>query len=171
MKNLMILFALIFCLATVTQAQLPHLSIYGHALYASSIDKNSQQLYNGGAGGVAGILIGSNNTRFNGSIGYTDFFADNSNTAGSLSYVPVKAGFRQYIPLTLHFLYAQADAGVGFLNDQHGDGNSSAFAFDFGAGVKLGVFEGGLVWDFFDSKHGSGLSSWITIQAGFNIGF
>jgi hypothetical protein len=152
-------------------AQLPHASIYAHALYATAIDNSSQLLYNGGAGLVGGILVGKKNTKFNGSIGYTSHFADGSNPAGNETYIPLKAGIRQYIPLTAHFLFIQGDLGVGFLSYENNNDNNSRFAFDFGGGVKLGVFEAALVWDTFEAKHSSGWSSWLTIQAGFNLGF
>ena len=117
MKTILIAAALIFCLNIISInsiAQVPHLGIYVHALYATPLDNSSQKLYNEGAGGVAGILVGGKSTKFNGSIGYSNFFADNSNSSGDETYVPVKVGIRQYIPLTLHFLYVQADAGIRF---------------------------------------------------------
>ncbi|MBV9963071.1 MAG: hypothetical protein JO072_12560 [Parafilimonas sp.] len=169
MKKIFVLAAFVFSLA-VCHAQAPHAGIYVHALYAAPLDNSSQKLYNGGAGGVAGILVGKGNTRFNGSIGYSHFFADNSNDFGDESYVPVKVGIRQYIPLTLHFLYVQGNAGIGFVNHANGD-NYSPFAFDFGAGVKFTAFEAALIWDNFHEKHPSGISSWLTIQAGINLGF
>ena len=43
-------------------------------------------------------------------------------------------------------------------------------AFDFGGGVKLGPFEAAVVWDTFHEKVPEGISSWITFQAGINIG-
>jgi hypothetical protein len=158
-------------LALNSNAQIPHVGIYAHALYAAPLDNSSQALYNGGGGGVGGILIGQGTTRFNGSVGYLHFFKEHQNQLGDETYVPVKAGIRQYIPLTLHFLYVQADAGIGFVSYKENGDSYSPFAYDIGAGVKLGIFEAALIWDNFHEKDPSGTSSWLTIQAGINLGF
>src|ERR1700759_2241405 len=151
MKALLVSAVLIFWV-TICKAQAPHAGVYIHALYATPLDNSSQTLYNEGAGGVAGILVGKGTTRFNASIGYSHFFADNSNALGDETYVPVKIGIRQYIPFTLHFLYVQGNMGVGFVNHENGD-NYSPFAFNFGAGVKFTAFEAALIWDNFHEKH------------------
>jgi len=152
-------------------AQLPHASIYAHAVYATPLDKSSQDLYTVGGGGVGGILVGSKSTKFNGSIGYIHFFKEHENPLGDETYIPVKVGIRQYIPLTLHFLYVQGNAGLGFVSYKEQGSNYSPFAFDFGAGVKFGGFEGSLIWENFHEKDPEGFSSWLTVRAGFNIGF
>jgi hypothetical protein len=155
-----------------SQAQLPHVSLYVHALYASALDKSSQKLYNNGFGGVAGLTFGTKATRFVGSIGYSSFTADKGeNLLGNETYIPVKAGVRQNLPLVLSFLYLQGDLGVGFVGNKGNTNNDTRFAFDLGAGAHFGAFEAALVWDNFNEKQPSGWSSWLTIQAGFNIGF
>jgi hypothetical protein len=148
-----------------------HLGIYAHALYAAPIDKSSNALYTGGAGGEAGLLVGRKSTRFGASIGYSRFFADDNNVRGAKTYVPVKAGVRQYLPLTLNFLFLQADAGLGFVSNANTDTKNSPFAFDFGAGVKFTAFEAMIAWDNFHETDPSGLSSWFTVKAGINLGF
>jgi hypothetical protein len=153
-------------------AQLPHISLYVHALYASALDNSSQNLYNNGFGGVAGLTFGTKATRFVGSIGYTSFTADkDKNLLGNETYIPVKAGIRQNLPLVLSFLYLQGDMGVGFVGNKGNTNSDTRFAFDIGAGAKFGAFETALVWDTFKEKQPPGWSSWLTIQAGFNIGF
>lgn len=161
-----------------SQAQLPHVSLYVHALYASPLDKSSQKFYNSGFGGVTGLTFGTKATRFVGSIGYTSFSADKSvdssgpfKNLGNETYIPVKAGIRQNLPLVLSFLYLQGDLGVGFVGNKGNTNNDTRFAFDLGAGVHFGAFEAALVWDTFKEKQPAGWSSWLTIQAGFNIGF
>jgi hypothetical protein len=161
-----------------SQAQLPHASLYVHALYASALDKSSQNFYNGGFGGVAGLTLGTKATRFVGSIGYTSFSADKNTDSsgpfrnlGNESYIPIKIGVRQNLPLVLNFLYLQGDLGVGFIGYEGNTSNDTRFAFDIGAGAKFGAFEAALVWDSFKEKQPDGWSSWLTIQAGFNIGF
>jgi hypothetical protein len=159
-------------LVSKSQAQLPHISLYVHALYASALDKSSKKFYNNGFGGVTGLTFGTKATRFVGSIGYTSFTADNSeNDFGNETYIPVKAGIRQNLPLVLNFLYVQGDLGVGFVGNKGDTKNDTRFAFDIGAGAKFGAFEAALVWDSFKEKQPPGWSSWITLQAGFNIGF
>lgn len=173
MKSL-IVFAVIFITGFVglkVNAQLPHAGIYAHLLYATPLDNSSQAFYKGGGGGVGGILIGKGTTRFNGTVGFSQFFQDEGNHLGDETYIPVKAGIRQYIPLTLHFLFVQGDAGIGFVKNKDADNSRTPFAFDFGAGVKFGLFEAALIWDNFHEKDPSGLSSWLTIQAGINLGF
>ena len=78
-----------------SQAQLPHVSLYVHALYASALDKSSQNFYNNGFGGVAGLTFGTKATRFVGTIGYTSFSADKSidssgpfRNLGDETYIP-----------------------------------------------------------------------------------
>ncbi|MEP6466569.1 MAG: hypothetical protein ABJB05_09695 [Parafilimonas sp.] len=174
MKTVLIIAMIIFSTALFSPgatAQIPHISIYAHALYATPLDNSSETLYNGGAGAVGGILIGKKTTRFNASVGYTHFFSDHVNPLGDETYIPFKAGIRQYIPFSLNFLFVQGDLGAGYVSNKHTDGSDSRFAFDFGAGVKFAGFEGALIWDNFKEKDPSGLSSWLTIQAGFNLGF
>ena len=170
MKSILFSAALI-CINIASIAQLPHASIYVHALYASPIDQSSKLYFNDGFGGVAGFLVGEKTTRFNAFIGYSSFFATGNNTSGNETYVPVKVGIRQYIPLTRHFLFLQGNAGLGFVSNGHDNTNYTPFAFDIGGGVKIAGFEGALVWDNFAEKNPSGWSSWVTIQAGFNLGF
>jgi hypothetical protein len=165
-----VLVMIISCFHLKSNAQLPHVGIYAHALYATPLDNSSHALYNAGGGGVGGILIGQKTTRLNGSIGYMHFFKEHQNPLGDETYIPVKLGIRQYIPLTLHFLYVQADAGIGFVSYKENGDSYSPFAYDFGAGVKLGIFEAALIWDNFHEKDPSGTSSWLTIQAGINLG-
>lgn len=152
-------------------AQLPHISIYAHALYATPLDNSSESLYNGGVGAVGGVLLGKKNTRFNTSVGYSHFFSDHVNPLGDETYIPFKIGIRQYIPFSLHFLFVQGDLGAGYVSNKNTDGSDSRFAFDFGAGVKFTGVEAALIWDNFHEKDPSGMSSWLTIQAGFNFGF
>lgn len=173
MKRIITTAALIF-VSFISHAQpphLPHAAIYIRALYATAIDKSSQELYNGGAGGIAGILVGEKTTRFNASIGYEHFFADNgTNRLGDETYVPVKVGVREYIPLTMHFLFVQGDAGIGFVNNSKISNGHSPFAFDIGGGVKIAAFEAALIWDNFHEVTPAGTSSWLTFQVGINLG-
>ena len=174
MKSCWIITPVVFLISVFSNkifAQLPHGGLYVHALYASPLDKSSKKFYNGGAGAAAGILAGKKTTRFNASVGYLYLLADKSeNVSGSQVYIPFKAGIRQYLPLTLHTLFIQGNAGVGFVSYKNNANNDSRFAFDFGAGIKLTTFEAALLWENFKEKNPSGYSSWLTIQAGFNIG-
>ena len=171
--------AVLFAKQASAQNQFPHASLYVHALYASALDKSSQHLYNNGFGGVAGVTYGKNNTYFVGSVGYTAFGSafppgDPENLNGDETYIPVKIGIRQHLPAILSFLFIQGDAGVGFISYKSVTANETKFAFDVGAGAQFGPFEAALVWDSFtekSQKDPSGWSSWLTIQAGFTIGF
>ncbi len=172
MKPVLITVALIFCISIISiTANAQHIGLYVHALYATPIDKSSQKLYNGGAGAEAGILAGKKNTLFAGSVGYSRFFADNVNEFGDETYIPVKVGVRQYLPVPVHFIFVQGDAGIGFVNSKNAGNDGSRFAGDLGAGVKFTAFEAALVWDNFHEVHPEGWSSWFTIKAGINLGF
>ena len=170
MKTVFCFSILILCASFITnKANAQHAGIFVHALYAAPMGGISSDFYNGGAGGEGGVLAGKKFTRFVGSIGYSHFFSDNANIYGDKTYIPVKAGVRQYLPLDIIFL--QADAGVGFVSQKHSDNNTTPFAYDFQAGVKFGGFEGAIGWDTFHASDFSGWSSWFTVKAGFNIGF
>ena len=154
-----------------SEAQLPHLSLYVHGLYASAIDKSSQKFYHGGIGAVAGLTLGSKNTRAVASVGYTNFFSkQGNNNLPDEVYIPAKLGVREYLPLTLHMLYLQGDLGVGFISNKNSANNVNRFAADIGAGVHLKALEAALIWDSFKESSPNGWSSWLTFQLGFNIG-
>lgn len=173
MKNISATITLIVCvvlISTRANAQAPHASIFFHALYAAPLDSKTSEFYNSGGGGEAGVLAGTGSRRFGGSIGYTKIFADdNRNVLGDKNYIPVKFNFRQYLPLNILFL--QADAGIGFVSFQHSDEKQTPFTYDFQAGVKFGAFEGAIGWDSFHASEESGWSSWFTVKAGLNLGF
>lgn len=153
-------------ITTETKAQ--HAGIFVHALYASPTGGISHDFYNAGGGVEGGILAGKNLTRFVGSVGYSHLFSDKANVYGDKTYIPIKAGVRQYLPLDIIFL--QADMGVGLVSQKDYD-SYSPFVYDFQAGVKLGGFEAAIGWDNLHSKEYAGWSSWFTFKAGFNIGF
>ena len=156
--------------STSVKAQAPHAGLYIHALYAASADSRTGDLYDGGGGVEGGILFGMGSRRLGGSIGYSKLFADHDvNVFGDKNYIPVKLNFRQYLPLNIIFL--QADAGLGFVSFQHGDDKQTPFAYDFQAGVKLTMFEAAIGWDSFHASEQSGWSSWFTVKAGINLGF
>ncbi len=153
-----------------SHAQLPHLSLYVHGLYASALDNSSQNRYKGGGGAVAGITLGSKNSRGVASIGYTNFFAknDSPDLLGDETYIPVKIGLRQYLPLTLHAFFLQGDLGVGFVGYKNASGSESRFAADIGVGAHFGPFEAALIWDSFKEAKSLGWTSLLTFQLGFN---
>ena len=166
------LFAALFisvalCTAYTSNAQLPHASLFVHALYASALDKNSQDAYNGGIGVNGGVTIGTSRTRLVGTIGYTNFFGAGS--VPDLHYIPLKLGFRKYLPLTLHKVFLQGDLGAGFLSNKDDDNTSTRFAADIGAGVHLAGFDAAVVFDGINTPHN--WSTWVNFELGFNLGF
>ena len=169
MKHVLIAIPFIlFASLITTKTSAQHAGIFVHALYAAPVGGISSDFYDGGAGVEGGILAGRKNTRFVGSIGYSHFFKDNSNSYGDKTYIPVKAGVRQYLPLNIIFL--QADMGVGFVS-QKNYSSTTPFTYDFQAGVKLGGFEAAIGWDNLHAKEYAGWSSWFTVKAGINLGF
>lgn len=166
--------ALIIILASfsssVLKAQLPHLSLYVHGLYAAALNTHSADRYSGGLGANAGLTLGSKNTRAVFSLGYTDFFAKHGSPdhAGDETYIPAKIGVRQYLPMTLHTIFIQGDLGAGFIGYKNTSETKSRFAADIGAGAHFGAFEAAVTIDAF--KQPDYWSSWVNFQLGFNIG-
>ena len=171
MKPVLCIPMLIFCISLIAnKAKAQHAGIFIHAIYAAPAGGISNDFYSNGGGVEGGILAGRKATRFVGSIGYSRFFADDdTNIYGDKSYIPVKAGLRQYLPL--NFVFLQADAGIGFVSQQHSDDSETPFAYDFQAGVKFSALEAAIGWDTFHAKNLSGWSSWFTVKAGINLGF
>ena len=165
------MFLLLLCLLSVSnKSQAQRLVfLYAHALYASPLDKNFNDNFNSGIGVEGGAAIGWGKTFLVGTVGYTKFFDNSKNTTGSISYIPMKLGLRQYI--VSKFVYVHGDLGIGRIkNDIYN--NESRFSGDIGAGVKFTTFEVQLDYDGFTRKSPdpSGYASWIGIKAGFNIG-
>lgn len=140
--------------------------LFGHGVWANPSDKNFKDTHKTGLGVEGGAAIGWNKTFIVGTIGYSSFGADGPNTKGSLSYVPLKAGLRQYIFSKL--IYLHGDLGIANIKDD--GGSRSPFSGDIGAGVKFGMFEAQLDYDGFSRSDPSGYASWIGIKAGINIG-
>ncbi len=167
-KLLSLLFICIaLCLAYTSNAQLPHASVFVHALYASALDNDSRDAYNGGLGVKGGVTIGSSRTRLVGTIGYTNFFG--AHDVSDLHYIPVKLGFRKYLPLTLHKVFLQGDLGAAFLSTKEDDNTDTRFAADIGAGVHLAGFDAAVVFDGINTPHN--WSTWVNFELGFNLGF
>lgn len=177
MKSKIIIAAIISISLFITfksKAQLPHLSLYVHGLYAAPLDKSTQDRYKYGLGAVGGLTLGSKNTRAVASIGYTNFFTKHDSPdhlLGDETYIPVKLGIRKYLPLTLHTFFLQGDMGVGFAGYKNESGSDSRFAADIGVGAHFTALEAAIVWDTFKEKKPNGWSSWLTFQLGFNLGF
>ncbi len=154
-----------------SEAQLPHLSLYVHGLYASTANNNSIDRYKFGLGANAGLTLGSKNTRAVFSLGYTNLFTKHDSpehASGDETYIPVKIGLRQYLPLTLHTFFLQGDLGAGFTSYKNSDNTYKGFAADIGVGAHFSALEAAIMYDGFHQPYG--WSSWITFQLGFNIG-
>ena len=140
--------------------------LFGHGVYGSPVDKNFKNNYTTGLGVEGGAAIGWNKTFIVGTIGYTSFSTADGTPGGSLSFVPFKAGIRQYLLSKL--IYIHGDLGIASVkNDLF---YQKRFSGDIGAGVKLGLFEAQLDYDGFARSDPSGYASWFAIKAGFNIG-
>jgi hypothetical protein len=170
-KIVVLIISLAFLASSKTEAQLPHLSLYVHGLYAAALNTHSADRYKGGLGANAGLTLGSKNSRAVFSLGYTNFFAKHDSpdhALGDETYIPAKIGLRQYLPLTLHTVFIQGDAGVGFISYKNASESKSRFAADIGAGAHFGAFEAAVSFDAF--KQPDYWSSWVNLQIGFNIG-
>ena len=166
--KLLLIFSVFFCASKSTSAQ-RLVFVYAHALYANPLDKNFNNNYNSGLGIEGGLGIGWGKTFLVATIGYSSFSSSDKNTYGSVKYVPMKLGLRQYVFSKM--IYLHGDLGIGRIkNDLYN--NQSRFSGDFGAGVKFAGFEVQLDYDGFTRKapEPSGYSSWIGLKAGFNLG-
>jgi len=141
--------------------------LFGHAVYDKPVQNNFKDKYNWGVGGEIGAGIGANKTFFTGTLGYTKFNAISGNTAGNLTYVPIKLGIRQYVFAKILFL--NANAGIATLNPKNGD-SQSRFTADVGVGAKLAGLDLGINYDGYAANNPSGWASWISFKAGFRIG-
>ena len=97
---------------------------FGHGVWANPSDKNFKDTHKTGLGVEGGGAIGWNKTFIVGTVGYSSFGADGSNTNGSLSYVPLKAGLRQYIFSKL--IYIHGDLGIATVKMMPAPGARSA---------------------------------------------
>lgn len=145
--------------------------IFIHGVGATPIDQSSQNYYTGGFGGEAGFGLGGNKTFFTGSIGYTSF--NGKGLVKNETYIPVKIGVRQYLPLKLVFI--DANAGIGMVSNSQPtiatpNPSGARFAADLGAGIKLGNLELAANFDTFKEPNPDGWSGWIVFKAGFRIG-
>jgi hypothetical protein len=169
-KNIFIAFIFfIFAIAysnTVRSQRLVFL--YGHAVYASPVDKNFNHQYKFGGGAEGGVGVGWNKTFLVGTIGYSYFESESGTEAGNVTYVPFKAGVRHYLLSKL--LYIHGDLGIGRVTYKNIASTQSRLSGDIGAGVKFGPFEAQLDYDGFSRSDPSGYASWIGIKAGFSFG-
>ena len=140
--------------------------IFGHALYASPVDKNFKNNYSTGIGVEAGGGIGLNKTFIVGTVGFSNFFHKDNNEAGDLTYIPLKVGLRQYI--LMKTIYLHGDVGLGKVKSDAID--EGRFSGDIGAGVKFAHLEIQVDYDGFTRKDPSGYASWIGLKAGLEFG-
>jgi hypothetical protein len=137
--------------------------IFGHAEYAQPLG-DLKAGYKIGFGGEVGAGLGVNKTFVTATVGITSFNPVSGNTTGRLNVIPYKLGVRRY--LVRKMLFAKADIGMATAKFSNA-GSESKFMGDLGIGVKLTGFE---VTGEFNSL-GGGYGSWLSLKAGFNIGF
>ena len=104
-----VLSSIIFILAAsfiTTETKAQHAGIFVHALYAAPTGGVSHDFYNAGAG-VEGGILQVKNYKVCWFYWLSHFFSDNANVYGDKTYIPVKAGIRQYLPLCILFFYRQ----------------------------------------------------------------
>ena len=142
--------------------------LFGHALYASPVEKDFKDAYKYGIGAEGGTGIGWKKTFITGTIGYTSFTAETSNVAGKINSIPIKIGLRHYLLEKL--LYVHGDLGIASVKNEIMSSAQTKFSGDIGTGVKLGGFEVQLDFAGFSRKDPSGYNSWIALKAGFAIG-
>ena len=142
--------------------------LFGHALYASPLEKDFKNAYKYGIGAEGGAGIGWKKTFIIGTIGYTSFSNESSNTAGKVNLIPVKIGVRHYLLAKL--LYIHGDLGIASVKNEIMSSAQTKFSGDIGAGVKFAGLEVQLDYDGFSRSEPSGYNSWIALKAGFAIG-
>jgi len=142
--------------------------LFGHALYASPLEKEFKDTYKYGIGAEGGAGIGWKKTFITGTIGYTSFTAETSNVAGKVNSIPIKIGLRHYLLEKL--LYVHGDIGIASIKDEIMSSAQTKFSGDIGTGLKIGGLEVQLDFDGFSRANPSGYNSWIALKAGFAIG-
>jgi hypothetical protein len=159
---------LLFCLNTI-KAQDNFIFVNG--VGATPLDATSKFRYNAGFGGETGAEIGlTKTTYFVPSIAYISF--SGQDTYPTETYIPLKAGIRQYSKSRVVFF--DGNIGAGFVSNsvptqQTPDPSSARFAADIGAGLQLGNVELEINYDTFQEPKPDGWSGWMVFKAGWNI--
>jgi hypothetical protein len=138
-----------------------HAGVYG--IFAKP-QGSFANVYNFG-GGVEGFGgVGWGNTFIVASAALSAFSAKSS-SYGTLTYVPVKAGFKQFF-LKKH-LFVNADMGAAAVKNKLV--NEPRFIRGIGAGIKLPGVEAAIYYGGWKNKGASGFSNSVEIKFGWSV--
>jgi hypothetical protein len=159
---------LVFVIPGYSYAQLkkPGFTLGINAFYANPKD-NFRNEYRGGLGGEVKAGLGLGKTYFVASVGYAGFIAETNNGEGTLTYMPVKLGVKQYF--LAKRLFINGDIGVAFLKNKSVL-NEKRLAADIGFGARLLGLEAGVYFDYWKNAEGiSGSTNAVLYKLGYNF--
>lgn len=172
MKNRVVVLSTLILIAFPALAQVkikkPGFTLGISAFYANPKDEFISE-YNSGAGGEVKGGLGLGKTYFVASVGYAAFMATSNNDKGTLTYMPVKLGIKQYF--LAKRLFINGDIGVVFLKNKLML-NEKRLAADVGFGARLLGLEAGVYYDYWKNAKGiSGSTNAILYKLGYNFTF
>jgi hypothetical protein len=156
----------IFLIVSSANAQLkkPGITLGGSLLY--SMPKGDfDKAYKFGIGGEAYAGVGWGQTFLIGTVGYSGYQPESGNSAGTLNYIPVKLGLKQFF--LMKRLFINADLGIASVKNKNM--SESAFTRGIGAGVRLLGMEAGLYYDGFKIKNADGFSNSLNAKLGWSF--
>ena len=166
---LLCLIALIIC-SNIVNAQIkkPGFTLGISAFYAHP--KSSFRIeYKGGIGGEIKAGLGLGKTYFVASAGYAGLMSETNNADGTLTYMPVKLGIKQYF--LAKRLFINGDIGIVFLKNKSLL-NERRLAADIGVGARLLGLEAGVYLDYWKNAEGArGYTNAVLYKLGYNFTF
>lgn len=161
-----IFFAQFFLPGIIAHAQIkkPGIILGGYLLYAKP-QGDFNKAYNFGGGGEVFGGAGLGKTFIIGTAGFSAFKLKSGIRSGTLTYVPLKMGLRQY--LFKKIVFVNADLGIALVKNN--DFNASRFIRGIGFGAKLLGLEAGLYYDGWKNKNVPGFSNNIDFKAGWSF--
>lgn len=169
MKNSVLMFLIacgVACLSSskaVAQIKKPGITI-GGSVMVSNPQGSFGDAYNFGAGVEARAGIGWGNSFIIGTAGFQGFNAE-SKTLGTLTYMPLKLGMRQYFLKKI--LFINADLGIASVKNKLM--SEGRFTRGIGVGAKLLGLELALYYDGWKNKNASGFSNFVDAKVGWSF--
>jgi hypothetical protein len=160
-----ITFTTCFLIAGLIHAQIkkPGVTLGGYAIF-SKPQTSFANFYDFGGGAEIFGGVGWGNTFIIGTAGFSAFKAASS-SYGTLSYVPLKLGVKQFF-LKKH-LFINSDVGMASVKNKVL--NESRFTRGIGAGAKLLGVEAGLYYDGWKNHNAKGFSNMLNVKLGWSI--
>lgn len=165
LRKIVIAFFCFFICTSLTYGQIkkPGVTLGGYVIYAKP-QASFATMYDIGAGAEIFGGVGWGNTFVIGTAGFSAFRAA-LKTYGTLTYIPVKLGVKQFF-LKKH-LFINGDVGLASVKNKLL--NEPRFTRGIGAGVKLVGLEAGLYYDGWKNKDAKGFSNSLEAKLGWSF--